>query len=253
MNRSYWENIADYYEAEIFNVLKNDPAGLLLSKIDRYGEGGKNASDIGCGIGNFLPELSSRFQKVFAVDISSKCIARAQEEYSHLPNVSYEVADLAASDAQLPKADFALCVNSIITPSLKHRNNMLNVICGHLQIEGHLILVVPSLESAFLSDFRLIELNLRNGLTPESAVELCLQTQKQTDNPRLHEGVVLIDDVETKHYLKEELVVLLQKRGMKIIEIEKIEYPWNTEYISPPRWMKDPLPWDWLCVAQKVK
>jgi ubiquinone/menaquinone biosynthesis C-methylase UbiE len=253
MDRSYWDSIADYYEVEIFNVLENDQAGLLLSKLNRYGITGESASDIGCGIGNFLPELSRRFQEVLAVDISSKCIARAQEEYSHLPNVSYKIADLAAPDVQLPKVDFALSVNSIITPSIKHRNNMLDELCRHLQVEGHLVLVVPSLESAFLSDFRLIELNLRNGMTSEAAVQVCLQTQKQTNNPRLHDGVVLIDDVETKHYLKEEVVVLLRKRGMKIIEIEKIEYPWKMEYISPPRWMKDPLPWDWLFVAQKVK
>ena len=253
MNRSYWDSIADYYEAEVFDVLKNDQGGILLSKLNRYGITGESASDIGCGIGNFLPELSRRFQEVLAVDISSKNIARAQDEYSHLLNVSYKVADLAAPEVQLPKVDFALCVNSIITPSLKHRNNMLDELCRHLQKEGLLILVVPSLESAFLSDFRLIELNLRNGITPESAVQVCIQTQKQNVNPRLHEGVVLIDDVETKHYLKEEVVVLLRKRGIEIIEIEKIEYPWKTEYISPPRWMKDPLPWDWLFVAQKVK
>lgn len=253
MDRSYWESIADYYEAEVFDVLKNDRGGVLLNKLNRYGITGETASDIGCGIGNSLPELSSRFQEVLAVDISSKNIARAQDEYSHLPNVSYKIADLAASDVQLPKVDFSLCVNSIITPSLKHRNNMLDELCRHLQEEGHLILVVPSLESALLSDFRLIELNLRNGMTPESAVKVCIQSQKQTDNPRLNEGVVLIDDVETKHYLKEEVVVLLRTRGIEIIEIEKIEYSWKTEYISPPRWMKDPLPWDWLFVAQKVK
>ena len=253
MNRSYWDNIADYYEAEVFDVLKNDQAGILLSKLNRYGVIEKKASDMGCGIGNFLPELSCRFQEVFAIDISSKNIARAQAEYSHLPNVTYMTIDLAAPNVQLPKVDFALSVNSIITPSITHRNNMLDVICSHLQVGGPFIIVVPSLESAFLSDFRLIELNLRNGVSSESAVEVCTQSQKQTDNPRLHEGIVKIYDVETKHYLKEELVVLLRKRGMEIIETEKIEYPWKTEYISAPRWMKDPLPWDWLMVAQKIK
>lgn len=251
MDCDYWENLADYFEAEVFDVLENDRKGLLYKKLDKYGSEEKNACDIGCGIGNFLPGLSSRFKEVLAVDISSKCIARAQEEYSHLSNVSYKVADLAAQDARLPKADFALSVNSVITPVMEHRNNMLDVICSHLHVGGYLVLVVPSLESAFLADFRLIEWNLRNGMSAESAVQACLQIQKQTDNPRLSEGIVLINDVETKHYLKEELIILLQNRGMETIEIEKIEYPWKEEYIRAPRWMKDPLPWDWLFVAQK--
>lgn len=252
MSREYWDSIADYFEAEIFDVLKNDREGLLAEKLDRYGAKEEKASDIGCGIGNFLPELSSRFKKVFAVDISPKCIDRAQEEHADLANVSYLVVDLAASDVRLPKVEFAISVNSILTPRLERRNNMFDVVCSNLHEGGHLVLVVPSLESALLADFRLIDWNIRKGMTPKSAVRSCLQIQKQTDNPRLCEGIVLVDDVETKHYLREELIVLLQKRGMKILDIEKIEYPWKTEYISPPRWMKEPLPWDWLFVARKV-
>jgi len=251
MNCNYWDNIADYFEAEVFDVFKNDQKGIMLKKLDQYGAKGKNASDIGCGIGNFLPELSSRFKDVLAVDFSSKCIARAESECSHLSNISYMVADLAERDIQLPKVDFALSVNSVITPVMTDRNNMLDVICSHVHDDGYLILVVPSLESVLLADFRLIEWNLKNGMSAESAVETCLQIQKQTDNPRLCEGVVLMNDVETKHYLKEELIILMRKRGMKTLEIEKIEYPWKTEYIRAPRWMKEPLPWDWLCVAQK--
>jgi len=253
MSRDYWDSIADYFEAEIFDVLKNDRAGLLAGKLDKYGAREKRASDIGCGIGNFLPDLSTRFKKVIAVDISPKCIHRAQEEYSRLSNVSYLVTDLTKPAIRLPSVEFALCVNSLITPLMEPRNNMFDVVCGHLHEGGHLVLVVPSLESALLADFRLIDWNIRAGMTARDAVRSCLQVQKQTANPRLCEGIVLIDDVETKHYLKEELIILLQKRGMKIVEIEKIEYPWKTEYISPPRWMKEPLPWDWLFVAQKVK
>lgn len=251
MDCDYWDNIADYFEADVFNVLQNDQKGILLEKLDQYGAKAKSASDIGCGIGNFLPELSSRFRDVLAVDISSKCIARAEAECSHLSNVSYMVADLAEQDVELPKVDFALSVNSVITPVMTDRNNMLDVMCSHLHEGGYLILVVPSLESVLLADFRLIEWNLKNGMSSDAAVETCLQIQKQTDNPRLCEGVVLLNDVETKHYLKEELMILLQQRGMKTIEFEKVEYPWKTEYIRAPRWMKEPLPWDWLCVAQK--
>jgi len=253
MNSDFWDSIADYYEAEIFNVLKNDQKGIIQDKLTLYGEKGEIASDIGCGIGNFLPVLSNRFKKVFAVDFSAKCIARAQEELSHLSNITYLTEDLADPNVQLPKVNFALSVNSVITPSMKYRNLILDAICQHIKIGGYLVLVVPSLESAFYVDFRLIEWNLRDGMTQDSAIDYCVRAQKQSDNQRLHEGIVLIDDVETKHFLKEELMVLLKNRSMEPVEFEKIEYPWKTEYFSAPRWMKDPLPWDWLVIAKKVQ
>jgi len=253
MKRDFWNSIADDYEAEIFSVFENDQEGLVLSKLGRHGSTSKTASDLGCGIGNYLPSLSSIFKKVIAVDISRKCISRAQAVYSHLPNVSYMTVDLASPQVRLPKVDVALSVNSIITPSLAHRNRILDAACGHLKRNGHLLLVVPSLESALLANVRQIEWNLQSGISPGSAARAGFPADIRTSNRRLHEGILQIDGVETKHFLKDELFVLLKARGMAILNIEKIEYPWKTEFASPPRWMKHPFPWDWLCVAQNVK
>ena len=33
--------------------------------------------------------------------------------------------------------------------------------------------------------------------------------------------------------------------------IEKINYNWKTEFNQPPKWLKEPYPWDWMCVAEK--
>ncbi len=252
MKRKYWDNVADTFETEIFDVYKHDREGRILKKMDRYKGEKKTAGDIGCGIGNFLPALSKRFKNVHAVDISPKCIARARKKYAHLSNVSYRILDLSKPRVRLPNVDVALCVNTILTPSLVRRNRMMNVVCRHIKYGGHLVLVVPSLESAFLAYVRLIEWNLRDGIAPQVAARANFGRRWYADNRRLHEGIVRIDNVETKHYLKEELTVLLNARGMNIQELKKIEYPWTTEYASPPCWMKDPYPWDWLVVAQKI-
>jgi SAM-dependent methyltransferase len=252
MNRTYWNRMAARYETEIFSVLKHDRAGLIAEKARRFGDKKQTASDIGCGPGYFLPMLSRLFRKVHAVDISSRNIAKARAAGARLPNVDYQTADLAAPGVRLPRADFALCVNAAIAPSLAHRNRMLDVTCRHLRPGGHLVLVVPSLESAFLTDFRLIECNLRNGMRPGSAVRSGFGANPKAGRVRVHEGVLRIDKVETKHYLQEELLILLQSRGMRTLEIEKIEYPWTTEFTHAPRWMRSPFPWDWLVVARKT-
>ena len=165
--------------------------------------------------------------------------------------MAYRTVDLAAPGVRLPPADFALCVNVAIAPSLAHRNRLLDATCRHVRRGGHLVLVVPALESSFLTDFRLIEWNLRDGMKPGRAVRGGFRAHRPTGNPRAHEGVVRIDQVETKHFLKEELEILLKNRGLRTLEVEKIEYPWTSEFTSPPRWMQAPFPWDWLVVAHK--
>ena len=252
MNRTYWNRMAQSYEDEIFSVLENDRTGLIAEKVRRYGRKNQTATDVGCGIGHFLPLLSRRFRSVLAVDLSSECIAKAQKKHPDLSNVAYRTADLAAPGVRLPPADFALCVNSAIAPSIEHRNRLLDVTCRHLRPGAHLVLVVPALESIFLTDFRLIEWNLRDGMEPGRAVRGGFRAHRPTHQPRTHEGVVRIDGVETKHFLREELIVLLANRGLRTLEIEKIEYPWASEFARPPRWMQAPFPWDWLFVAQKT-
>jgi len=244
--------MASCYEAEIFSVLQHDRASLIADKVRRYGKNTQTATDVGCGIGHFLPLLSERFRRILAVDLSAKNVSQAQARHARLPNVEYRAVDLAAPAVRLPKADFALCVNAAIAPSIAHRNRLLDVTCRHLRPGGHLVLVVPSLESTFLADFRLIEWNLRDGMKPGHAVRSGFRAHRPTGHPRAHEGVVPIDNVDTKHYLKEELVILLENRGLQTLEIEKVEYPWNTEFTAPPRWMQAPFPWDWLFVARKI-
>lgn len=251
MNRTYWNRMAARYEEEIFSVLENDRAALVADKVHRYGKNTQAATDVGCGIGHFLPLLSGRFRSVLAVDLSARNIARARTRHAHLNNVSYRTVDLSAPGTRLPKADFALCVNVAIMPALAPRHRLLDAVCRHLRPGGHLVLVVPALESACLADFRLIECNLRNGLPPAAAVRSGFPARRKNEKPRMHEGVLPIDRVDTKHFLREELAVLLANRGLRPLEFAKIEYPWSTEFTNAPRWMRAPFPWDWLVVARK--
>ena len=251
--RKYWDRIAENYEEEIFSVLKRDRQGLVIDRIEKYSCPDGKASDIGCGIGNFLPALSKLFNHVIAVDIAPKCIKRAKSRSKEFMNISYRTVDLSRPRVRLTGVDFALCVNSILTTSLTKRNRMFDIVCRHIHPGGHLVLVVPSLESALFTDYRLIEWNIKSGMSPGNAVRSGFRHKDGTDNPRLRQGVVRIDNVDTKHYLEEELICLLESRGMNILEIEKIQYPWTTEFDSPPRWMKEPFPWDWLCVAGKTR
>ena len=68
----------------------------------------------------------------------------------------------------------------------------------------------------------------------------------------IRKGNADIDEVPHKHYLKEELQLLLANEGFGAEDFQKIEYDWDTEFINPPKWLKDPKPWDWMVVARKM-
>jgi len=253
MKREYWNKLADCYEDEVFNVLRNDRNGIVLDLIRKYGSSAKNATDYGCGVGRWLPCLCETFSSVLALDISRKCIDVAKTQCPQLQNVEYRTIDLTTRRPNLPKTHFALSVNTLIMPSLAARLRLFDVMVRHTLDDGHLLLVVPALESAMFADFRLIEWNLRSGLRPAAALRAGFCRHNERDKQRLHQGIVLADNVPTKHYLREELIAIFQHNNLRIKAIHKVEYSWKTEFDSPPGWMQQPYPWDWLVIAQKPK
>jgi len=250
MDKSYWNRMGKNYRDEIFSVSESDKCRIIEKQLRKFSGPNKIASDFGCGIGGFLPMLSEHFRKVYAIDFSASCLQKAKLLNGDLDNVSFHCADLTSPKLSIPKVDFILCVNAIITSAISKRIGILKNISTHLVKGGHLFLVVPSLESAFFSNFRLIEWNLDDGMSPSSSVRGGFDKTKLSAT-HFHQGIVEIDKIPTKHYLKEELTVLLENLNFKIVSVSKVEYDWDTEFNSPPAWMKSPYPWDWLVVAKR--
>jgi len=251
MNKKYWNSLAGTYESQVFDVLGHDRRNLIQDQMDELGSPEKTVSDLGCGIGHFLPMLSERFERVFAVDLAGECLDRAKESCRKLDNVDYASVDLSKPGADLPRADVTLCVNSLMTPSLAKRLAFIQNVSDQLRTGGRLVLVVPSLESALLTDHRLVEWHLREGMSPAEALRAAHDLGKVPGAGRLRQGILYTGGTLTKHYLQEELTAMLGMHSHQVRRILKLEYPWSTEFESPPRWLKAPFPWDWLVVAEK--
>lgn len=249
MDRNYWEKIAPDYNEEIFDVLQQDKKGYIKKAILKVAQPTASVIDIGCAIGKWLPVLSPAFKKVMAVDISAKNLAIAKKNFPQLENVEYKRADMSSGTSPFSGFDVALCVNAILTDSLKKRINFFSNIHKSLKKDGHLVLVVPSLESWLLT--RIIQhqwkIDKRLFSTPLSGEE----AKKRYGG--IQQGNVEIDNVATKHYLADELELLLSKEGFEVTQKQKINYDWHTEFIQPPSWLKEPRPWDWMVVAKKIK
>ena len=246
MDRSYWEKIAPEYNTEIFDVFQNDKKGIILSTIKQFSSQEKTVIDIGCAIGKWLPVLSPAFKKVVAIDISLKNLQIAEKLFPEYKNVEYGRVDMSNARAKMKKCDFAICINAILTDSLKKRIIFFNNLKNSVKKDGHLVLVIPSLESSMLTSI------IRHRWNPDKdASSYISKSKKSRQFINLLNGNAELDNVPTKHYLKEELELLLKNEGFDAIEIKKIEYDWKTEFYNPPKWLRNPRPWDWMVLARK--
>ena len=249
MDRKYWENIAPDYNEQIFDVLQNDKKNIIRSAIEKVASPSATVIDIGCAVGKWLPVLSPVFKKVISVDISENNLETAKANYPQLTNIAYIRMDMSADKTELPPSKCAVCINAILTDSLKKRTIFFNNLAGCLKKNGWLILVVPSLESWICTRIIQNQWQIDKKLFAEKIADE--DAAKKYFN--ILQGNVDIDHVPTKHYLQEELGLLLSREGFRMQRCEKIEYDWTTEFVEPPEWLTEPLPWDWMVVAQKTK
>lgn len=248
MQKKYWEKVSKNYDEEIFDVFANDAGGIIQSFVSKYSNPKHTVCDIGCAVGKWLPLLSAKFKHVYAIDISEQNIEQAKATHGHLGNIDFMRIDMTSKAVRkIPRCDVALCVNAILSSSFTNRVTFFKSLGKCVKRGGQLILVVPSLESAMYSEYMYAQWNYKDGILPR--MEKSKEVPKQYFN--LKQGVVELDSVPTKHFLQEELVVSLKNEGFTVGEIQKVNYPWSTEFIKPPKWMKEPYPWDWMLVAKK--
>ncbi|NDD16905.1 MAG: class I SAM-dependent methyltransferase [Chitinophagia bacterium] len=253
MEKGYWEKIAPSYETEIFDVLKNDKSGKIVKAILSFASPKKSVIDIGCAVGKWMPVLAPVFGKVHAIDISNNNLKIAAKKYPQYTNITYERVDMSATtllsapSIKVKKYDAAICINAILTSSLKKRNLFFKHMASFIKKGGDLVLVVPSLESKLFSHIIANKYNIDDAKKDKAPTGKRAISQIRF----IKDGVTDIDDVPTKHFLKEELELLLNLAGFTVEKIEKINYKWSTEFHKPPSWLKTPQPWDWMVKATK--
>lgn len=249
MDAHYWDSLASSFEHDVFDPVASDLHGTLTETLEELAADDRTVADLGCGTGRNLALLAELFSCVIAVDVSERCLKVAQERHRALQHVEFVRADLSAPVADMAPVDVALCLNVAIMPRYEARISLLRNAAELVRPGGRLLLVVPSLESVLLSVHRLVMWNLAEAgsyreaaaaASPELGFTAC----------SLRDGVVTTAGTPTKHYLREELELLIPQVGHRILGIEKVEYAWETEFTDPPQSMGAPYPWDWLVVSE---
>ncbi len=246
---SHWNKIGDNYNNEIFDVFKSDKKKRLPFYFKKHANRNHSVIDFGCGNGKSFQYIAPLFKNIIAIDISQELINQAKQRPFN--TISFKQKDLSIRNLKLPLVDFIFCCNVIMLPALDKNVEMLKNISRALKPKGNAIIVLPSLDSVMYSAWRLIDWYKKEGVKPSEIDQSefdCFTGSKRD----IIQGIVYIDKVPTKHYSANELEVLFSEAGLKITSLDKVEYNWNTEFDSPPEWMKGPFPWDWLVECKKA-
>ena len=249
MQADYWDTLAASFDREVSNPLANDLHGRILASVLNASSLSRSVADIGCGIGRLTPTLAKQFRSVLAIDLSEPCLQIARKRCRDISNVDYLQHDLTTPLPDIDQVDVGVCLNVALLQNYHPRMRLHRNVTQLIRPGGCLILLVPSMESVLLTVHRLVLWNLEESKTYRQAAAAASHELGFTARS-VHDGVVETGGTLTKHYLREELELLMQELGHQVESIEKVEYPWHTEFEDPPVSMEAPYPWDWLVVSR---
>ena len=252
MDINYWNDFAHQYDDMVIDAFTYGRSNMVSAAIDRFASPDLDVADFGCGPGKLLPWLAAKFQNVYGYDFSDNLLGIAQKRCKGLPNVVIKNADLSQPVDRLPMVDVAVSLNAALMPDTDLRLNFLRGMASRIKTGGHLILDVPSMESILYDAFRETELYRRQGRSTRKA-EKMVDVSSLARPRMLSQGVLYRGGEPTKHYLREELIVLVRdEMKLDLLDILKLEYDWKIEMEDDqvPDWMGEPFPWDWLVIAK---
>jgi 2-polyprenyl-3-methyl-5-hydroxy-6-metoxy-1,4-benzoquinol methylase len=252
MDMNYWNNFAHKYDDMVIDAFTYDRSNIVSSTLEHFASPDLVAGDFGCGPGKLLPWLAKKYQKVYGYDFSNKLLRIARKRCKGLENIIIRNADLSQPVDRIPMVDVAVSLNAALMPDTDLRLNFLRGLASRIRAGGHLVMSVPSMESILYDAFRETEWYRKDGYTTPRA-EKYVDVSCLTRPRMLAQGVLCRGTEPTKHYLREELIVLVRdEMKLDLLDIVKVEYDWEVEMENDqvPDWMGEPFPWDWLVIAK---
>lgn len=249
----HWNKISKAYANNILGPFSEGISNPIFWYIDNKIENSSSKSviDVGTGVGNLLPHLSEKFQKVVGVDISSKMIEKARESVKDMENVFLYVRDGRDLSEFHGQFDVVVTVNSILMPNIVDVDKMLGELHNVLKEDGILLGTFPTMEAVLLMGFMAMEKAVEEGADHNSAVEKAKKVMA-VEKCDFVIGTYNYDGLIQKHFYRFELMHRLKKAGFKNIRLRKIFYPWEDYGEERLLEIKNKnKPWDLFVFARK--
>ncbi len=246
MDGKQWDEYAQDYHDYIISPLGEDVKNPLFSELEKL-DSQNVVADLGTGRGDLLPLLSKKFTEVYAIDFSQNMLMKARKRSA--PNVKLIKKDMQRLTELDINFDLAISVNSILHPSPKVVDSMLQEIFESLNPGGRLKAVFPSMESV-LYYFQLVyEREFERYNDEKKALAM---TRKKAARKCYNIITCTYDDGEMqKLFYNFELRMRLKKAGFKEIRFKKVYYPWGDAIGDFEDFHGKPRMWDWYVSARK--
>jgi SAM-dependent methyltransferase len=229
MSEKLWNCLAEDFEVAVCDVTSS--SGRELAELVRRTKPNRQQTlvDAGCGIGSFVKRFGRRFGRVIAFDFADQMVRRAKQRCKAVPDVEWATMGLEdAADRIGPVGDFAACLNVITSTDAKLRKRQWASLAGLLRPGGHVLVVVPALESA-------------------RHVVRFADRENRIHRSNFDDGLVYRGDAQQKHYDRNELRETLRSHALRVLSLKRIHYPWADDGVDDPG-LKPP--WSWVALAR---
>lgn len=235
----FWNRLDDY-EGSIISLYHRPGGEELRRRIAALITPETVAADLGCGHGYFLSELAAA-KRLFAVDYAEKSLAAARERAP----ASTQFLHQHLAQLHLPEPlDLALCFSTLMPENHTQALRLLERLSAAIRPGGHLLLVLPAMESRLYVSNLIHFQAARLGREKESLAARMSEFVSGFNNPlgyvRSRDGQVL------KYWIAEELERQLQATGRVAgVERFKVDIEWR-DYAREAAWQSDAEPpWFW--------
>ena len=230
MSRRSWNRIAKDFEVAVCDVTRS--SGQQVAELVRrtHPNQKKTLIDAGCGIGSFTRRFGKRFGRVLAFDFAANMVRRARQRCAAVRNVAWSTMGLEdAATKRGSVGDLIACLNVITSTDPKLRARQWESLAGLATPGGHVLVVVPSLESA-------------------RRVAKYADADNLVHNSDFKTGIVYRGEYQQKHYTRDELRDTLASEGLRSLSLKRIRYAWSDDGVDDPGLAP---PWSWVALARK--
>jgi ubiquinone/menaquinone biosynthesis C-methylase UbiE len=229
MSQKGWNRLAAEFEASVCDITAS--SGDAIAKLVALAKPTRKQTlvDAGCGIGTFVERFGDRFGKIIAFDFASAMVKRAQKRCEDFAHAQWHTLPLEDAGAKLGAvAHLAVCLNVITSPRDSLRQRQWDSLAQLVRPGGHLLVVVPALESArYVAE---------------------LDEEAFHGSVDLESELIRRNDTEQRHYSRQQLRSIVTQRGFEVISLRRIHYPWAEDGME---FAISKSPWDWACLARK--
>lgn len=237
MSQQAWNLLARDFEGSVCDITTT--SGDLLAELIARTRPNRRRTlvDAGCGIGTFVERFGEQFGKVIALDFAEAMVKRARKHCRKLKHVTWKSMPLENAGERIGSiAHLAACLNVITSPDADLRVRQWKSLAMLVRPGGHLLVVVPSLESArYVSETEAV------AETQSTAADL---------SPAAEPDLIRRTDTRQKHYSRSELRRRVTRQGLHVLSLRRIHYPWSEEGLEHSAAKS---PWDWVCLARKAE